>query len=65
LTEWSELIPKPRSNFLRVKCPQCGNEQLVFSHAVNVVKCNVCASPLAEPTSGKAKIKGEITAVFE
>jgi small subunit ribosomal protein S27e len=65
LTEWKKLIPEPRSSFLRVKCPKCGNEQVVFSNAVNRVNCNVCSAELAEPSSGKAIIKGEIVAVFE
>ena len=65
MSEWEKLIPKPRSRFIRVKCPDCGNEQLLFSHARNVVKCNVCGAVLAEPTVGKAEIKGEIVAVLE
>ena len=65
MSEWEKLIPKPRSRFIRVKCPDCGNEQLLFSHASNVVKCNVCGAVLAEPAGGKAEIKGEIVAVLE
>lgn len=65
MTEWNKLIPKPNSAFLRVRCLKCGNEQLLFSNAVNKVKCNVCGETLAEPTGGKAKIKGEITAILE
>ncbi|MEM2995033.1 MAG: 30S ribosomal protein S27e [Candidatus Bathyarchaeia archaeon] len=65
MSEWERLIPKPRSAFLRVKCPKCGNEQLVYSHAVNRVNCNVCGVELAEPSGGKAKTKGEVVAVFE
>jgi small subunit ribosomal protein S27e len=65
MTEWNKLIPKPRSSFLRVKCSKCGNEQLVFSNTVNKVTCNVCGETLAEPTGGKAKIKGEILTVLE
>ncbi|MCW4008920.1 MAG: 30S ribosomal protein S27e [Candidatus Bathyarchaeota archaeon] len=65
MTEWDKLIPKPESRFLRVKCLKCGNEQLVFSHATNKVVCNVCSEVLAEPGGGKAKIKGEIQAIFE
>jgi len=65
MTEWNKLIPKPSSSFLRVKCPKCGNEQLVFSNTVNKVTCNVCGETLAEPTGGKAKIKGEILTVLE
>ncbi len=65
MTEWNKLIPKPRSTFLRVKCLKCGNEQLLFSNAVNKVNCNVCGTTLAEPTGGKAKINGEILTVLE
>jgi small subunit ribosomal protein S27e len=65
MTEWERLIPRPRSKFLRVKCLKCGNEQIIFSHAVNTVSCNVCGAELAEPSGGKARIKGEILAVFE
>ena len=65
MTEWNKLIPKPRSNFLRVKCPKCENEQLLLSNATNKVTCNVCGEILAEPTGGRAKIKGQIQAVLE
>lgn len=65
MAEWEELIPEPRSRFLRVKCLKCGNEQLVFSHAVNKVVCNVCGAELLEPSGGKAIIKGEIVTVLE
>jgi len=65
VAEWEKLIPRPRSSFVRVKCLKCGNEQMVFSNAVNKVVCNVCGTGLAEPSSGKAKIKGEVVAVFE
>jgi small subunit ribosomal protein S27e len=65
VTEWEKLIPRPRSSFLQVKCLKCGNEQMIFSNAVNRVNCNVCGTELAEPSGGKAIIKGEIIAVFE
>jgi len=65
MDEWEKLIPKPRSSFVKVKCLKCGNEQLVFSSAVNRVNCNVCGTELAEPSTGKAIIKGEILAVYE
>jgi small subunit ribosomal protein S27e len=65
MSDWEELIPRPRSSFVRVKCLKCGNEQIVFSSAVNKVNCNVCGTELAQPSGGKAKIKAEIVAVFE
>ena len=65
MSDWNKLIPKPRSVFLRVKCQKCGNEQLVFSNAVNKITCNVCGELLAEPSGGRAKINGDVQAVLE
>jgi small subunit ribosomal protein S27e len=65
MSEWEKVIPKPRSTFLRVRCPDCGNEQVVFSHVATVVHCNICGAVLAEPTGGKADIKGEVITVLE
>ena len=49
---------RPRAaRFLRVRCNDCGNEQMVFSHASSVVKCLVCGKTLAAPAGGKAEIK--------
>jgi small subunit ribosomal protein S27e len=60
----NEPIPKPASNFLKVKCTKCGNEQVVFDRAAVQVKCNVCEDILIETRGGKAKIKGEVTQVL-
>lgn len=49
---------------MRVKCLKCGNEQIIFSHATNVVNCNVCGAELAGPSGGKANIKGEVIEVL-
>jgi small subunit ribosomal protein S27e len=65
MSEWNKLIPKPRSVFLRVKCPKCGNEQLLFSNSVNKIGCNVCGETLATPTGGRAEINGEVQSVLE
>lgn len=46
--------------FLRVRCNDCGNEQMIYSHASSVVKCLVCSKTLAVPCGGKAKIKTTI-----
>ncbi len=55
-----KYIPKPRSKFLKVKCGNCGNEMIIFSHASRVVYCLVCGEELARPTGGKAEILGEV-----
>ena len=64
MSKWEEFIPRPRSNFLRVKCLECGNEQTIFSNTSNTVQCNVCEAVIAEPTGGKSKIHGEILEVM-
>ncbi|EHP68499.1 MAG: 30S ribosomal protein S27e [Metallosphaera yellowstonensis] len=53
------LIPEPKSRFVRVKCPNCNNEQVVFSDATFPVRCLSCGTQLVYPTGGKAKIVGE------
>jgi small subunit ribosomal protein S27e len=56
---------KTDSKFLRVKCNDCENVQIVFDHASTRVKCNVCGSTLVEPRGGKAEIKGELVEVLQ
>ena len=65
MSEWEKLIPKPKSKFLRVKCPDCGNEQVIFDHTTTIVHCNICGATLAQPSGGKASIKGEIVDILE
>lgn len=59
-----ELIPTPKSHFLQVRCPECGNVQMIFSHASTQVKCLVCNRVLAYPTGGKARIEARILKVI-
>ncbi len=33
-----DLIPKPESRFLKVKCIDCSNEQVIFDSATTVIK---------------------------
>lgn len=54
-----------RSKFLKVKCTDCQNEQIIFGNATSKVDCMVCGRTLAEPTGGKAIIKTEIQEVLE
>lgn len=55
-----KYIPKPKSKFLKVKCKNCGNQMIIFSHASRNVYCILCGELLAKPTGGKAEILGEI-----
>src|SRR2546427_6091122 len=61
----AQVIPKPTSRFLRVKCEDCGNEQIVFDRAASTVLCQVCGATGAKPTGGKAAVRGEMLGVLE
>jgi small subunit ribosomal protein S27e len=56
---------KNRSRFVKVKCPDCENEQMVFEKASTVVTCVVCSRVLAVPAGGKAELNAEILEVLE
>jgi small subunit ribosomal protein S27e len=59
------LLKNPRSRFLRVRCNDCNNEQVVFGNASTKVECNVCGRLIVEPTGGKANIRTQILEVLE
>ena len=58
-------MPAKRAQFLKVKCPDCGNEQISFNRPATVVACLVCGATLAQPVGGEATFKGEVTARFD
>jgi len=55
---------KPRSRFIKVKCSQCSNEQIVFERPASNVKCRVCGRAIVKSTGGKGKVLGEIIEVY-
>lgn len=58
-------IKDPISKFIKIRCPKCKNEQMMFGKASSTVKCLVCGKTLAEPTGGKSKVKARILEVLE
>jgi len=48
------------SKFIKVKCKDCSNEQVIFNKPSTVVKCNVCGSALANPRGGLGELVAEI-----
>jgi small subunit ribosomal protein S27e len=54
-----------KSRFVRVKCPDCENIQVIFDHPSIVVKCVICGRTLAEPTGGRGNMKAEIVEFLE
>jgi small subunit ribosomal protein S27e len=57
-------IKEPKSKFLKVRCPKCNNEQIVFGNASTVVSCLVCEKELSIPRGGKAAIKARVLEVL-
>ena len=55
---------EPTSKFVRVRCPKCKNEQIIFGKVSTMVECLVCNKSLAEPTGGKSRIKSKILEVL-
>jgi len=58
-------IRQPSSKFIKIRCPKCKNEQVMFGKAATNVECLVCGKVLAEPSGGKSKIKARILEVLE
>jgi len=59
------MIREPVSRFVKVRCPKCKNEQIIFGKTSEKVKCLVCNRVIAEPTGGKSKVKARILEVLE
>lgn len=59
------MIKQPKSKFIKVRCPKCKNEQIIFGNASDVVKCLVCDKELAFPTGGKSRISARVLEVLE
>jgi len=53
------------SKFVKLRCPKCKNEQIIFGKIASEVKCLVCGKRLAKPTGGKSKIKARILEILE
>ena len=58
-------LKEPTSKFIKVRCPKCKNEQVIFGKSASIVKCLVCGVTLAEARGGKSKIKSRILEVLE
>ena len=61
------LIPTPKSKFLKVKCTECEHEMIVFNHAKTNINCQntECNALIAEPQGGKALINAEILEIMD
>lgn len=54
-----------KSRFVKVRCPKCKNEQILFGKSASDINCLVCNKELAKPLGGKSEIKARILEVLE
>jgi Ribosomal protein S27E len=59
------IMGTQKSNFLKVKCLDCGNQQTVFDHAASNVQCIICGKTLVKPKGGKSEIVAQIIEVLD
>jgi len=52
------------SKFVKVRCPKCKNEQVIFNKSSTTINCLVCSENLAQPAGGKVKIKAQVLEVL-
>ena len=58
-------IPEPKSKFQKVNCKECGEMQVLYSHATTPVTCNSCGNLISKPTGSLANIFGDISGSAE
>ncbi len=56
---------EPSSKFIRVRCPKCKNEQILFGKSSTKINCLVCQKTIGESRGGKSRIKARILEVLE
>ncbi len=57
-------LSEPKGKFVKVRCANCKNEQVIFGKCATKINCLVCNTPLAEPVGGKSKIVGQVLEVL-
>jgi small subunit ribosomal protein S27e len=65
MTDQKRTLKETGSKFIKIRCPKCKNEQIMFGKASTLISCLVCGKVLAEPTGGKSRVKARILEVLE
>lgn len=61
----TKKIITTKSKFVRVRCPKCNSEQIIFGKATTKVRCLKCGALLIKPAASKARIKAKVLEVFK
>lgn len=56
---------EPQGKFIRVRCQECKNEQVIYGKASMDITCLVCQQPLAKATGGKAQVDTQVLEVLD
>lgn len=48
------------NRFIKIRCPDCSNEQITYSKISSPVTCNICGNTIARPTGGILETTSEI-----
>lgn len=58
-------IRTTKSKFVRVKCPKCDVEHIIFGKATTNTRCVGCNYTLSKSTASKAKIRAKVLEVLK
>ncbi len=58
--EVADNMREPDSSFVKVRCQDCRNEQVIFNKAARTIHCLVCDEVLAHPTGGKTDVNAQV-----
>lgn len=58
-------IPSPKSRFLRVRCPSCNHEQIVFDRPAQSLRCVSCKAELARSGASKPEWFAKVVKVLD
>ncbi len=50
--------------FLKIVCPRCSSNQIVFGKAASLIKCKNCNRLLMKTTGGKSRIRAHIKQIY-
>jgi len=53
-----------KSKFLRISCPRCQCQQIVFGKSATTIKCKKCNYMLLKTTGGKARMRAQVKQII-
>lgn len=54
------MIPKPRSNFVKIECENCQNITNLYTYSTKKILCKSCNAEILVNTGGQAQIHGKV-----